>query len=107
MKKEIFSICLSVILISLNEVKSQNISMTFHNGSARPISLIIPGVMNPNLNPYSNSQVDLEVGQKVYFLPQGKLKKKELLFTVEKNWKNDTILEINQIIEFRNKPLKK
>jgi hypothetical protein len=65
----------------------QNIPMTFHNGSFSPIYLSIPGVMNPNLSPKSNSGVSLDVGQVVYFFPKGKNGKKEILFTVSSTWK--------------------
>jgi len=82
-------------------VKAQNIPMTFHNGSFKSIPLIIPGVMNPNLSPKSNSGVSLDVGQKVYFFPNGKKKNRALLFVVEATWKKDTILQIDEIIEKR------
>lgn len=62
--------------------------------------------MNPNLNPKSNSGVSLDVGQKVYFFPNGKKKSKELLFTVAATWKRDTILQIDKIIKVRKKALK-
>jgi len=75
--------------------------MTFHNGSFKSIPLIIPGVMNPNLSPKSNSGVSLNVGQKVYFFPNGKKKNRELLFIVDTTWKKDTILQIDEIIEKR------
>ena len=86
-------------------VKAQNIPMSFHNGSFKSISLIIPGVMNPNLSPKSNSGVSLDVGQKVYFFPNGKNKKRELLFIVDVTWKKDTVLQIDKIIEKRKSEL--
>lgn len=87
--------------------KAQNISMTFHNGSFRSIPLIIPGVMNPNLSPKSNSNVSLEVGQKVYFLTNGKRNSKALLFIVDTTFKKDTVLQIDEIIERRKLELQK
>lgn len=72
--------------------------MTFHNGSLKSIPLQIPGVMNPNLSPLSDSGVDLEVGQKVYYFPNGKKGKKELLFEVTSDWKKDIILQIHEMI---------
>jgi hypothetical protein len=87
--------------------KAQNISMTFHNGSFRSIPLIIPGVMNPNLSPKSNSDVSLEVGQKIYFLPNGKRNSKALLFIVDTTFKKDTVLQIDEIIERRKLELQK
>ena len=72
--------------------------MTFHNGSLNSIPLQIPGVMNPNLSPLSDSGVTLEVGQKVFYFPNGKKGKKELLFEVDVTFKKDTILQIHEMI---------
>jgi len=85
---------------------AQNIPMTFHNGSFFSIYLSIPGVMNPNLSPKSNSGVSLDAGQVVYFFPNGKNGKKEILFTVNSSWEKDTILQIDEIIKLRKKALK-
>jgi hypothetical protein len=98
MKKLIFTLFLGLIFAN---GKAQNIPMTFHNGSFKSISLIIPGVMNPNLNPYSNSGVGLDVGQKIYFFPNGKRNSKALLFIVDDSFKKDTVLQIDEIIEKR------
>ena len=73
--------------------------MTFHNGSLKSIPLNIPGVMNPNLSPISDSGVTLEVGQKVFYFPNGKKGKKELLFEVDDTFRKDTILQIDEIIK--------
>jgi hypothetical protein len=94
-----------IICFFLFHVNAQNISMTFHNGSDKPIYLVIPGVMNPNLSPQSTSGVSLEVGQKVYFFPKGNSRKKEVLFTVDSNRKKDTILKIDELIKTRKKEL--
>jgi hypothetical protein len=91
----------------VNKVIAQNIPMTFHNGSLSSIYLSIPSVMNPSLNPMSDSVVSLDVGQNVYFFPNGKRGKKELLFTVNTNWKKDTILQIDEIVKIREKELSK
>jgi hypothetical protein len=72
--------------------------MTFHNGSLKSIPLNIPGIMNPNLSPLSNSGIELEPGQKVFYFPNGKKGKKELLFEVNGTFKKDTILQIHEII---------
>ena len=85
-------------LFFLANGKSQAIPMTFHNGSLKSIPLNIPGIMNPNLSPLSDSGVTLEVGQKVFYFPNGKKGKKELLFSVTSDWKKDTILQIHEII---------
>ena len=104
MKKLYFTLFASLLFATLN---AQNIPMTFHNGSFKSISLIIPGVMNPNLNPKSNSGVSLDVGQKVYFFPNSKNKDRELLFIVEATWKKDTVLQMDEIIEKRKRELLK
>jgi len=98
MKKLFFTLFLGLIFAN---AKAQNIPVTFHNGSWRSIPLIIPGVMNPNLSPKSNSRVSLDVGQKVYFLPNGKRNSKALLFIVDPPFKKDTVLQIDEIIEKR------
>jgi len=85
-------------LFFLANGKSQTIPMTFHNGSLKSIPLNIPGIMNPNLSPISDSGVTLEVGQKVFYFPNGKKGKKELLFEVDDTFKKDTILQIHEII---------
>ncbi len=98
MKKLFFALLVSLFFANLN---AQNIQMTFHNGSFKSIPLIIPGVMNPNLSPKSNSGISLDVGQKVYFFPNRKNKNRALLFIVDATWKKDTILQIDKIIENR------
>ena len=98
-----------ILVVSLfySNTNAQNIPMTFHNGSFASIPLVIPGVMNPNLSPKSNSGVSLDVGQKVYFFPNGKKKNKEILFIVAATWKNDTILQIDKMIQKRKRELVK
>jgi len=49
-----------------------SISFTLSNTSAKSIPLIIPNVMNPNLSPFSDSGVDLVVGQEILFKEKGK-----------------------------------
>jgi len=45
------------------------------NNTAQILSLLIPGVISPNLNPFSRSGVNLPNGQKIYL----KMKNKKLL----------------------------
>jgi hypothetical protein len=59
--------------------------------------------MNPNLSPISDSGVTLEVGQKVFYFPNGKKGKKELLFEVDDTFRKDTILQIDEIIKQKKK----
>jgi len=62
------------------EAEGPQINFTLRNSSLRSIPLIIPGVMNPNLNPMSSSGVTLRVGQKIYLKSsQGK----RLILTVD------------------------
>lgn len=107
MRRLVLSTFFIFSLISAEDNYAQNIQMTFHNGSFSSISLIIPGVMNPNLNPKSNSGVGLNVGQVVYFFPNGKSGKREILFVVKPNWKGDTILQIDEIVKNRIEELRK
>lgn len=72
----------------------------------KSIPLVIPSVMNPNLSPLSNSGVSLNIGQNVYFYPNGTSKKRELLFTVDDSFQQDQVLEIDAMIEKRKKELK-
>ena len=59
--------------------------------------------MNPNLSPISDSGVTLEVGQKVFYFPNGKKGKKELLFEIDNTFRKDTILQIDEIIKQKKK----
>jgi len=97
---------LILFIQSNSSLYSQNINFTFHNGSLKSIPLVIPSVMNPNLNPLSNSGVSLNVGQNVYFYPNGTSKKRELLFTVDHSFQQNQVLEIDAMIEKRRKELK-
>ena len=81
---------------------SNGVSLTFHNGSVTSIPLIIPGVMNPNLNPLSDSGVTLGYGQKVFFKEKGK---QYLLFEIDETFKDGDQLEIQDLIKARKKEL--
>ncbi len=59
--------------------------------------------MNPNLSPLSNSGIELEPGQKIFYFPNGKKGKKELLFEVDNTFRKDTILQIDEIIKQKKK----
>lgn len=51
---------------------AESVSFTLRNNSLKSIPLIIPGVMNPNLSPKSNSGVSLKIGQEILFRYKGK-----------------------------------
>jgi hypothetical protein len=59
---------------------SKMVTFTLHNSSAKSIPLVIPSVMNPNLSPFSDSGVKLQMGQKIYYKKKGK---KKLLLIVD------------------------
>ena len=81
---------------------SDGVKLTFHNGSLASIPLIIPGVMNPNLSPLSDSGVSLGYGQKVFFKEKGK---QYLLFEIDETFKDGDQLEIQDLIKARKKEL--
>jgi hypothetical protein len=103
MKLRYFALFILSNLFFLANGSAQAIPMTFHNGSLKSIPLQIPGVMNPNLSPLSDSGVTLEQGQKVFYFPSGKKGKKELLFEVDNTFRKDTILQIDEMIKQKKK----
>jgi len=77
------------------------VDLTFRNNSLKSIPLEIPGVMNPNLSPLSNSGVGLEKGQKIYFKYQGK---RTLLLEIT-NQKDGDIILIDEVLKARKAEL--
>ncbi len=77
------------------------VDLTFRNNSLKSIPLEIPGVMNPNLSPLSNSGVGLEKGQKIYFKFQGK---RTLLLEITDQKDGDIIL-IDEVVKARKAEL--
>jgi hypothetical protein len=104
--KKLFSVLFVVLVFNCHDTFAQDINLTFHNGSLQSISLEIPSVMNPNLNPLSNSGITLKIGQNVYFYPNGRSKKRALLFTVDETFVQNQVLEIDELIDKRKKELK-
>lgn len=83
------------------------VPFTLRNNSLKSIYLEIPGVMNPNLSPVSNSSVDLKVGQKIYFFEDGKkgaFKKRYLLLEVTEALKDQKI-DVEKLIRQRKEEL--
>lgn len=84
--------------------KSNDVYVTFtmRNSSAKSIPLMIPGVMNPNLTAFSNSGVNLKIGQEVLFRYKGKT---EILMIVSDEIKSGDKLDVAEIIKNRKKEL--
>lgn len=72
------------------------INFILHNPSLNSISLVIPGVMNPNLSPLSNSGVALKIGQKIFYK---KGEKEYLLLTVDDNIKKGDKINVVDLIK--------
>jgi hypothetical protein len=85
---------------SVFEKKERYISFTLRNETAKSIPLIIPNVMNPNLSPFSNSGVDLKIGQKIYFRKKGK---KILFLEVDESIKDGDIIKVGALLKERSK----
>jgi len=87
--------------VAREKVKAANsnkstISFTLHNSSLVSVPLIIPGVMNPNLSPLSNSGVGLKMGQKIYYKKGGKRK---LLLVVDENIEQGDKIDVPRLIK--------
>ena len=72
------------------------INFTLRNETPQSIPLIIPGVMNPNLSPFSNSGVRLKIGQQINFR-QGL--KTYTLLTVSDSIEEGASLEIGTLLK--------
>lgn len=77
------------------------VPFTLHNSSLKSIPLRIPGVMNPNLSPVSDSRVDLAVGQEIFFYHR---KKKYILLTVTESLKGQRLV-VDELIRDRKREL--
>ena len=71
------------------------IRFTLRNETLRSIPLIIPGVMNPNLSPQSNSGVRLKVGQEIKYKKGGRA---HLLLVVDDSIKEGDVLFVGERI---------
>ncbi len=94
MKAALLFAAIMLVALSLSAIP-----FTLRNNSLRSIPLVIPGVMNPNLSPMSNSGVDLEAGQKIFFLVKGK--KVLLLEVTEEN--QDQVIDVAALIAQRKR----
>ena len=94
--KKVVQFKLENITDTKEQVAVREIKLKLINDSYSSISLIIPGVMSPNLSPNSTSNVKLKIGQEIIFK---KNMSKSIIFTVsEKNEDGDKIY-INELIE--------
>ena len=94
--KKVVQFKLEDITGTKEQVAVREINLKLINDSSKSISLIIPGVMSPNLSPNSTSNVKLKIGQEIIFK---KNMSKSIIFTVsEKNEDGDKIY-INELIE--------
>lgn len=100
MKKLFLSLIVGLGLSSLSFANS-DIPFTLRNNSLKSIFLKIPGVMNPNLSPQSNSGVDLTEGQKIFFFHKNK---KYLLLEVDKSFEGK-IINVDKLLKERKKEL--
>ena len=71
------------------------IRFTLRNETLRSIPLVIPGVMNPNLSPQSNSGVRLKIGQEIKYKKGGRA---HLLLVVDDSIKDDDVLFVGERI---------
>lgn len=78
------------------------VSFTLTNTTAKSIPLIIPNVMNPNLSPFSNSGVDLEIGQEILFREKGK---NYILLTVSDAISKGEKIDVAKLLKVRKKEL--
>lgn len=87
----------TMLMIGMITGEKKSASFVLRNESAKSIPLVIPGVMNPNLSPMSNSGVTLADGQEIFFLEK---KKRYLLLEVKPELDGDTLI-VNELIEKR------
>lgn len=71
------------------------VTFTLVNPTAKSIPLIIPGVMNPNLSPFSSSGVRLKNGQELFYKKRGK---KTLLLVVTEQIEEGQKVNVAELI---------
>ena len=102
MKTFAFLIALSMVVTQPIENQKESVSFTMKNNTATSIPLIIPGVMNPNLSPFSSSGVTVKLGQEFYYLPKGRKPGKRLLFIASEEMDGQNIV-VNELIQQKKK----
>jgi hypothetical protein len=73
----------------------QYVSFTLRNETLKSIPLIIPGVMNPNLSPHSNSGVRLKMGQEIKYR---KGLSTRILLTVDETIKEGEVVLVGELL---------
>jgi len=81
--------------VKTKKAKSNTVDFKLLNNSAKSIPLIIPGVMNPNLSPFSSSGVELKMGQEILFRYKGKTR---LLLVVDETINEGDKLVVNKLL---------
>ncbi len=92
---------LTFVLLFAFGIGLHAVPFTLRNSSLQSIYLKIPGVMNPNLSPMSNSGVDLQEGQKIFFFHK---RKKYLLLEVTDELAGKKVV-VDKLIRERKKEL--
>lgn len=96
------NICITLLLLfSIVRMSADSIPFSLKNNTPKSIYLLIPGVMNPNISPFSWSGVDLEEGQKIYFVFRGE---EYVLLEVDETLR-DKRISVNKLIRKRKKEL--
>ncbi len=71
------------------------------NTTAQSLPLRIPGIMNPNLSPFSKSGVDLPIGQEIFLKTPGK---DLLIFTVTDSIPKGARIDVADLIDLALNP---
>lgn len=83
--------------------EGKTIAFVLSNPTLSSIPLEIPGVMNPNLSPKSESGVALRPGQPIYWTPR--MRNRTLIYRVPEDLLPGTILDVSDLLE-KVKPTK-
>jgi hypothetical protein len=90
---KVTSLFICAILISVGVYSQINVKLV--NRGAQSIPLFVPGIMNPNLSPFSESNLTFPIGQEVFFGSKRK-RDKCLVFIVDNDWPKDTIIYLTK-----------
>lgn len=90
-----------LFVIGLFIYPADNVSFKLWNNTPKAIPLYIPDTMNPNLSPFSSSGVDLDIGQKIFFINRGET---YLLLEVDSSLEGQKV-NVAKLIRKRKKEL--